>query len=65
MNFSLALPGGFSAFHIAFLFIYLLPILGIIYWMVKMLKNSNENKKLQQEILSELKKREKNDKDPS
>ncbi|SFH77461.1 hypothetical protein [Halpernia frigidisoli] len=35
--------------------LYILPVVFFIYWMVKMLKNSNENLKLTKEILERLK----------
>ncbi|MBS1550168.1 MAG: hypothetical protein JSS94_09955 [Bacteroidetes bacterium] len=44
-----------SIFVIA-IFIYLIPIALIIYWMVRMLKNTNENNRLLQEILEHIKK---------
>jgi cytochrome bd-type quinol oxidase subunit 1 len=34
--------------------LYLIPIIAIIYWMVRMLKNANEQTKLQREILEKL-----------
>ncbi|MBS1571118.1 MAG: hypothetical protein JST62_01800 [Bacteroidetes bacterium] len=47
-------------FLVQFLFviIYLLLVIAIIYWMVKILKNSNETVRLQKEILEQLKRKE-------
>ena len=36
-------------------FIYIIPIIFIIYWMLKMLKNSNESLKINKELLNHLK----------
>lgn len=38
-----------------FLVLYLVPLVFLIYWLVKMLKNSNENLKINREILDRLK----------
>ncbi len=37
--------------------LYLIPIVLTIYWMVKMLKNSNETVRLNREILEHLKRK--------
>ena len=52
--FSLALVTGYSLI-ILMAFVYILPVIFIIYWMLKMLKNSNEILKLNREILEKLK----------
>lgn len=37
------------------LVLYLVPLVFLIYWLIKMLKNSNENLKITREILDRLK----------
>lgn len=51
------IPSGINSGALVLLMIllYLVPALLIIYWMVKMLRNSNEHLKLNREILDELK----------
>ena len=50
--------GPFSGMLLILLVIiaYLLPVIFVVYWMVKMLNNSNENLKVNKEILNYLKK---------
>lgn len=45
--------GSFEIFILVGL--YLIPLIFLIYWLVKMLKNSNENLKVTREILERLK----------
>ena len=40
--------------------VYIIPVIFVIYWMIKMMKNSNENLKINREILERLRK-QKND----
>lgn len=44
---------GTTFFILAFL-LYVVPVIFIIYWMVKMLRNSSQNLKIQREILKRL-----------
>jgi CHASE3 domain sensor protein len=48
------MPSFSGVFVIVILLLYLLPIIGVIYWMVKMLNNSNENLRINREILRKL-----------
>lgn len=50
--------GSFFAFQSVFIILYLIGVILLIYWMVKMLRNSNENLQLQREILELLRKRD-------
>lgn len=40
--------------------VYIIPVIFVIYWMIKMMKNSNENLKINREILERLR-NQKND----
>ena len=40
-----------------FLVLFIVPIIFVIYWMVRILKNSNKNLKMSQEILEILKRK--------
>ena len=46
---------GLFGIQSVFLIVYLAGIIAVIYWMVKMLKNSNENLRINREILEKLK----------
>ncbi len=50
--------GSFFAIQSVFIILYLIGVILLIYWMVKMLRNSNENLQLQREILELLRKRD-------
>ncbi len=40
--------------------VYIIPIIFVVYWMIKMLKNSNENLRINREILEILENKEEN-----